>query len=51
MMTNLMMLAGIVPWGFLLGPLGMHAQSFGVGVQVVGVLGLIFLGLTGQWGM
>ena len=51
MMTKLMMVAGIVPWGFILGPLGTHAQSFGVGVQFMGIFGMIFLGLTGQWGM
>ena len=50
-MTNLMMIAGIVPWGLILGPLGSHAQSFGIGAQVVGLLGIIFLGLTGRWGM
>ena len=43
-MTYLMIVAGVFTCGMFLG-------GVGVGIQIVGLIGVLFLGLTGQWGM
>ena len=50
-MTYLMIIAGAVPWGFLLKPFGQNIQWVGIGVQIIGLIGVLFLGFTGKWGM
>lgn len=42
MITIIMMAMGIIPWG-------MFFREAGIVVQIVGLIGVLYLGLNGMW--
>ena len=50
-MTMLMVMAGTMPWGGIFALLNTKLGWIGIGIQLLGLIGVLVLGFTGNWGI